>query len=81
MPDLILFNCIAANSMQSNAAIMVGDNSASGWDTCNKNQQSVGMVFGAANVFPANFNILNDNDIIDTPIVDCDFQNTPTVQA
>lgn len=81
MPHLIFFNCIAANSMQSNAGIMIGDVSASGWDTCNKNQQSVGMVFGAGNLFPANLNILCDNDLADTPVVDYDITNAPAAQA
>lgn len=80
MPDLIIFNCIAVNGMQTNAGIMVGDNVASGWDSNNKNQMSAGLVFGAGNLFPANVSIISDNDIIDIPIVDSNVQPQKNTQ-
>lgn len=81
MPDLIIFNCIAVNGLQSNAGIMVGDNVSSGWDSNSKNQMSIGLVFGAGNLFPANVDIIYDNDIVDVPIVDQDLQPQKNVQV
>jgi len=81
MPDLIIFNFIAINGMQSNAAMMVGDNVASGWDSPSKNQLSQGLIFGAANAFPASFNLINDNDFVDVPIVDYTAQPQKNVQV
>lgn len=81
MPDLIIFNCIAVNGLQSNAGIMVGDIVASGWDSNNKNQMSAGLVFGAGNLFPANVGIINDNDFLDTPILDYNVQPQKNVQV
>lgn len=81
MPDLIIFNTIAANSMNKNAAILVGDNAATGWDTNNKCENAVGMVIGAANVLTAVLTMLNDNDLVDTPIVDCDIESGPVAQS
>lgn len=79
MPDVIIFNTIAANGMETNAAIFVGDNSAGGWDSHNKNQASIQFVFGAFNTFPANVNIVNDPDFIDTPITDQDIEGSTSV--
>ena len=81
MPDLIIFNCIAANSMNTNAAILIGDNVASGWDSNNKTENAIGQVAGAANVFTAILTLLNDNDVIDTPIIDSDIEAAATAQA
>ncbi|MDQ0214877.1 hypothetical protein J2S13_001274 [Oikeobacillus pervagus] len=81
MPSTIIFNTIAANGMETNAAIFVGENSASGWDSNNKNQTSIGFIFGVGNAFPYNFNLLYDNDYLDTPIVDNDVENAPAAQA
>lgn len=81
MPDLIIFNCIAVNGMQSNAAVMIGDNVATAWDSPSKNQMSQGLIFGAANAFPANFNLINDNDLVDIPIVDNNAQPQRNVQV
>ncbi|WKA48417.1 hypothetical protein QWV57_05490 [Geobacillus zalihae] len=80
MPSSIIFNTIAANGMETNAAIMVGENVANGWDSNNKNQTSIGFVFGTANAFPYNFNVMYDNDYIDTPIFDNDLEPTLSSQ-
>ncbi|MGE5631610.1 MAG: hypothetical protein ACM3TR_11010 [Caulobacteraceae bacterium] len=81
MPDLIMFNMIAANGMETNSAIMIGDNNATGWDSNNKKQYGMGAVFGLGNVFPANFNLMNDLDVLDTPIVDAEVKSSPNAQA
>jgi hypothetical protein len=81
MPDLIIFNCIAANYMNTNAAILIGDNAAYGWDSNNKSDNSIGQVTGTANIVTANLNLLNDNDFIDTPIIDNDIEAGPNAQA
>ena len=67
--------------MSTNTAIFIGDNAASGWDSNNKQQNSIGPVTGAANVFTAILTLMNDNDVVDTPIVDNDIEASPTVQA
>lgn len=81
MPDLIIFNCIAANNMNKNAAILVGDNAATGWDSNNKVENVINQVAGAANVFTAILTMLNDNDLVDTPIFDSDVEGGPGIQA
>ncbi|KUO77620.1 MAG: hypothetical protein APF77_19905 [Clostridia bacterium BRH_c25] len=81
MPDIIIFNCIAANNMNKNAGIFVGDNAATGWDSNNKVEDVINQVAGAANVFTAILTMLNDNDFIDTPIFDGDIEAGPGVQA
>jgi hypothetical protein len=80
MPDLIIFNCIAVNSQNTAAGIFIGDNAASAWDANNKSSSSINTVAGAGNLFTANITLLNDNDLIDTPIVDSDVTG-PTAQA
>ena len=80
MPDLIIFNCIAVNSLNTSAAVFVGDNSAPSWDANNKSSNSINTVAGAGNVFTANITLLSDNDVLDTPIVDSDITG-PTAQA
>lgn len=81
MPDLILFNSIATNSMNTNSAIFIGDNAATGWDANSKSENVISQVAGAANVFTAILTLLNDNDVIDTPIVDSDIEAAPIAQA
>jgi hypothetical protein len=73
----IIFNMINANGMETNSAIFVGENSANGWDTHNKNQganEFIFSAFGAFNSFPGNLNLIIDNDIIDTVIHDQDIE-------
>jgi hypothetical protein len=67
--------------MHKNAGVFIGDNSATGWDSNNKCENSISQVTGAANVFTAILTLLNDNDFIDTPIVDSDVEAGPTAQA
>lgn len=81
MPDLIIFNCIAVNSMNTSAAVMIGDNAAAGWDANSKSSSSINTVAGAGNLFTANMTLLTDNDVIDTPILDNDIETGPAVQA
>lgn len=80
MPDLIIFNCIAVNSLNSSAGVFIGDNSAPSWDANNKSSNSINTVVGAGNLFTANMTLLTDNDLVDTPIVDSDVTG-PTAQA
>lgn len=80
MPDLIIFNCIAVNSINTGAGVFIGDNAASSWDANNKSSSSLYLVAGAGNLFTANMTLITDNDVIDTPIVDSDITG-PTAQA
>lgn len=81
MPDLIIFNFIAVNSLNTNTGIMIGDNAASGWDANSKSSNSISTDAGAGNFITANISLLNDNDVIDTPIIDSDIEAGPTTQA
>ncbi|HYE82922.1 MAG TPA: hypothetical protein VEG39_12255 [Clostridia bacterium] len=81
MPDLIIFNCIATNSMNTNAGIFIGDNAASGWDSNNKTEDVITQVAGVGNIFTAILTMMNDNDLVDTPIIDNDIETGPGVQA
>lgn len=81
MPELIIFNCIAANSLNTNAGIFIGENAASGWDSNNKSDNVMNHIVGAANVLTAILTMFNDNDLIDTPIIDNDIETGPGVQV
>jgi hypothetical protein len=78
MADGIFFNSININTQESNGLIQIGENSATGWDTHNKNQLINGFIFtafGAVNLIPNNYNLLLDNDVVDTPIFDQDVES------
>jgi hypothetical protein len=75
MADQILFNAINVNAMETNATIQIGECSATGWDSHNKNQTISGFSFVAFGSFfstSQNLNHLFDNDVYDTPINDQD---------
>jgi hypothetical protein len=79
----IIFNSINVNAQETNAAIFVGETTAQGWDSHNKNQMSVGMIFsgfGGASIFPGSLYLLSDNDVIDTLITDRDLEGGPSSQ-
>lgn len=72
MAGTIIFNSININAQETNAGVFIGEAVANGWDSHNKNQQSVGMIFTAfiaTMINTGNLYLLNDNDVIDTPIV------------
>lgn len=77
MAEQIIFNMINVNALETNALIQIGENSATGWDSHNKNQMAVGFNFMAFNgllFMPNNLNFITDNDVIDTPINDTDVE-------
>ncbi|UFJ41541.1 hypothetical protein LOK74_03130 [Brevibacillus humidisoli] len=84
MAGVVIFNMINVNGMETNAAVFVGENSASGWDSHNKNQLAVGMnfsAFGAFNSVIGNLYFINDNDVFDTIIKDgLETKGSPTAQ-
>lgn len=80
MPEIIIFNCIAVNSIKTGAGVFVGDTAASSWDSNHKVTSAISTVTGAANVISANLTLITDNDIVDTPIMDNDVTG-PTAQA
>lgn len=81
MAVIFKFGSINVNAMETDAAILVGENTASGWDSHQKQSTNIGFVIGALNAFPANLNILSDNDGIDAPINDQDFKPGATIQS
>lgn len=73
MPGAIVFNGIYINAQATNGAVFIGENVANGWDSHNKNQASIGMVFSgffSIEHVAGNWNALSDNDVIDTYIQD-----------
>lgn len=85
MPGAIIFNSIYVNTQGTNAAIFVGENSAPGWDSHNKKQNSVGQIsnaFGGAMGNTGNLYLLSDNDFLDTFISDgAEIEGGPTAQS
>lgn len=85
MPGTVIFNTINVNGMETNAAVFVGENSASGWDSHNKNQTAAGFLFsgfGSLNALPWNLYIISDNDGLDTLILDgFELKASPTEQV
>jgi len=84
MAGTIVFNSIYVNVQDTNSAIFIGENSAAGWDSHNKNQMSIGSImnaFASATLTSGNLNILYDNDLLDTMIADPDREGGPTVQV
>jgi hypothetical protein len=85
MPNAIIFNCINVNTNKTNAGIFVGETSAPGWDSHNKNQGSISMIttaYASGAYFPGNLNLLSDNDFIDTAIQDgFEREGGPSVQG
>jgi hypothetical protein len=83
MAGTIIFNSINVNAQETNAGIFIGEISAAGWDSHNKNQMSVGMLFSAyvgGVSLPGNLFLLSDNDYLDTLITDPDREGGPTTQ-
>jgi hypothetical protein len=64
---------ITVNTMKSQAGIFIGErNNAVGWSAHSKTNQVLGEISGQSNLFTNNVLLLNDPDIIDTPIDDRD---------
>lgn len=66
--NVVSFNSILVNYMDTNTGIFVGSNSQSYWQTSNNNKSGFGSVTGTGNVVSRAVNIFMDNDLIDTPI-------------
>lgn len=85
MAGAIIFNSIFVNAQETNAAIFIGETSAPGWDSHNKKQMSIGMIFnafGGGQNNSGNLNLLSDNDLFDTLIQDgFEKEGGPTVQS
>ncbi len=61
-------------TMQRQSGIFIGErNTAIGWNAHGKENQVVGSISGESNLLLGNFFLLNDPDIVDTPIDDRDF--------
>lgn len=64
---------IHIQSMQRQSVIFIGErNNAIGWSTHSKENAIIGDISGQSNLFFNNIFIVNDPDIIDTPIDDRD---------
>jgi hypothetical protein len=76
----IIFNSININGQETNTGVFVGENAANNWESHNKNQTSLGFIFGSYLTFPYNYNFISDNDFVDTPINDQDYEISNTAQ-
>lgn len=65
MPRLINIGAVQINAVTDNAAITVGDSTSGDTFIHQKMNKGFGMVFGNANLIPANLNIVCDTDVID----------------
>lgn len=64
---------IQVQTMERQSGIFIGEqNSAIGWSTHGKQNSVFGSISGRSNILFRNISILNDPDIIDTPIDDRD---------
>ncbi len=68
------FEYIHIKSMETNTAVFIGNNSATGWDANSKNQMSIGSITGQNNCFTKNTILMPDNDVLDTQINDTDHE-------
>ncbi len=67
--NVVTFNSILVNSVNTNSGIFVGTNSQGSWSSNSNNKSGFGYVMGARNVVSHAVNIFMDNDLIDTPII------------
>ncbi|NLZ53380.1 MAG: hypothetical protein GX892_09570 [Thermoanaerobacteraceae bacterium] len=75
----IVFNMINVNSINTDAAISVGENNLGSWDTHSKNNYGNGAFYGNT-LSPTNLNFVSDLDAIDSPVYDQDFKPNATIQ-
>ncbi|KGP74147.1 hypothetical protein [Pontibacillus yanchengensis] len=64
----IQFDSININNMEMNSGVFTGSNYQANWSTNFKMNNGIGLVVGNGNVIAHNLNIVDDNDIVDTPI-------------
>lgn len=76
----IAFNAVNVNSMQSNAGIFTGENAQTGWFSPTKENNAI-FGPGQLNAYFGNFNLVSDNDLVDQPNTDPDFNPTAQGQA
>lgn len=67
--NMVSFNSILVNSIDTNSGIFVGTNSQDNWDSNSNNKSGFGNVLGTGNIVSRGVNIFMDNDLIDTPII------------
>ncbi|UFJ41542.1 hypothetical protein LOK74_03135 [Brevibacillus humidisoli] len=70
--QLVQFDQINVNVIESASGIFVGTNYQCGWGSHNTSNSAFGQVSGDQNLVYHNINVLYDNDGIDTPIDDRD---------
>jgi hypothetical protein len=70
--DLIQFDSINVNVIESNSGIFIGTNYQFCWNSHSKKNIAFGELSGHSNIIQQNMNLLCDNDLIDTPIDDRD---------
>lgn len=80
MAVAIGFGAININSINTDAALAVGENSQPGWDAQAKNNYGNGVAIGNV-ALPNNIIFVSDNDLIDTPINDMDIVPTSQNQS
>lgn len=68
----IQFDNMNANAVINNSGIFTGSNKQIYWRTFQKNNFGFGVTIGIKNDSTGIMNVINDQDIIDTPIIELD---------
>lgn len=66
------FGNLTVNAITNASGVFIGTNVQYGWSSHGKENTGFGSVTGYANKLYRNTSILNDNDIVDSPIDDSD---------
>lgn len=74
--NMVTFNSILVNTLNSNSGIFVGTNSQYNWSSNSNNKSGFGSILGAGNAVSRGVNIFMDNDLIDTPILSNNYTGT-----
>lgn len=69
---IVHFEQINVNGMTNAAGIFIGTNLQTGWSSHGKSNSGFGTIMGKRNLVNQNMNIVDDRDLLDTPIDDRD---------
>lgn len=72
----VRLNNINVNAIETASGVFVGTNTQWGWQSHSKANSGLGTVTGDFNLTMRILNLVDDKDLIDTPIDDRDIMNT-----
>ncbi|MGP4081361.1 hypothetical protein ACTWQL_15760 [Pseudalkalibacillus sp. R45] len=71
----IIFDTININNLSDNSGVFNGENTQTHWTTQKKENYGLGTAIGENNLFFQNINVVYDNDLIDMPIRNYQYQS------